>query len=155
MCGTHGFNLSRYGSIGSNMELNPAAKVGIVTVVAVLLFLLSISQIGRFGRQDGDEYRILFDSVGALQERSPVYLAGVPIGYVKNLELSENNKVQATIKLTREDVDLYRAREASDQDGTYYVYTITGNLLGDRWICLLYTSPSPRDQRGSRMPSSA
>ena len=25
-------------------------------------------------------------------------------------------------------------------------------LLGD---CLLYTSPSPRDQRGSRMPSSA
>ena len=23
------------------------------------------------------------------------------------------------------------------------------------FICLLYTSPSPRDQRGSRMPSSA
>ena len=23
------------------------------------------------------------------------------------------------------------------------------------WTCLLYTSPSPRDQRGSRMPSSA
>ena len=27
-----------------------------------------------------------------------------------------------------------------------------GALLND---CLLYTSPSPRDQRGSRMPSSA
>ena len=26
---------------------------------------------------------------------------------------------------------------------------------GDIFICLLYTSPSPRDQRGSRMPSSA
>ena len=25
----------------------------------------------------------------------------------------------------------------------------------DRKVCLLYTSPSPRDQRGSRMPSSA
>ena len=25
----------------------------------------------------------------------------------------------------------------------------------DYQICLLYTSPSPRDQRGSRMPSSA
>ena len=24
-----------------------------------------------------------------------------------------------------------------------------------KWSCLLYTSPSPRDQRGSRMPSSA
>ena len=27
--------------------------------------------------------------------------------------------------------------------------------IGWFWACLLYTSPSPRDQRGSRMPSSA
>jgi len=27
--------------------------------------------------------------------------------------------------------------------------------IGTFRICLLYTSPSPRDQRGSRMPSSA
>ena len=30
-----------------------------------------------------------------------------------------------------------------------------GGFLGLDNICLLYTSPSPRDQRGSRMPSSA
>ena len=29
------------------------------------------------------------------------------------------------------------------------------NYYGQAKICLLYTSPSPRDQRGSRMPSSA
>ena len=28
-------------------------------------------------------------------------------------------------------------------------------IVGLPYICLLYTSPSPRDQRGSRMPSSA
>ena len=28
-------------------------------------------------------------------------------------------------------------------------------VFGDVMACLLYTSPSPRDQRGSRMPSSA
>ena len=28
------------------------------------------------------------------------------------------------------------------------------NKIGN-YVCLLYTSPSPRDQRGSRMPSSA
>ena len=28
-------------------------------------------------------------------------------------------------------------------------------LCGSAFTCLLYTSPSPRDQRGSRMPSSA
>ena len=31
----------------------------------------------------------------------------------------------------------------------------TANLAEDASVCLLYTSPSPRDQRGSRMPSSA
>ena len=36
----------------------------------------------------------------------------------------------------------------------------SNNLPGDHQVeeshaCLLYTSPSPRDQRGSRMPSSA
>ena len=28
-----------------------------------------------------------------------------------------------------------------------------GTGLGDYTVCLLYTSPSPRDQRGARMPS--
>ena len=30
-----------------------------------------------------------------------------------------------------------------------------GHMLQSHGYCLLYTSPSPRDQRGSRMPSSA
>ena len=30
-----------------------------------------------------------------------------------------------------------------------------GGSLRMHYVCLLYTSPSPRDQRGSRMPSSA
>eukprot|EP01015_Nassula_variabilis_P012749 TRINITY_DN20398_c0_g1_i1.p1 TRINITY_DN20398_c0_g1~~TRINITY_DN20398_c0_g1_i1.p1 ORF type:complete len:107 (+),score=37.63 TRINITY_DN20398_c0_g1_i1:33-323(+) len=29
------------------------------------------------------------------------------------------------------------------------------NLVDYSWICLLYTSPSPRDRQKSRMPSSA
>lgn len=129
------------------MELNPAAKVGIVTVVAGLLFLLSISQIGRFGREDGAEYRVRFESVGGLQERAPVHLAGVPVGYVKKLELAEGNKVQATIKLTRDDVRLYRERNPEkDEPGTYYVYTITGNLLGDKWMEIKPGPVQPEDE---------
>ena len=45
------------------------------------------------------------------------------------------------------------------QQGTQTMSLDLGNLLGNlgsQYIsCLLYTSPSPRDQRGSRMPSSA
>ena len=35
-----------------------------------------------------------------------------------------------------------------------YLYDEDGNKLID-YICLLYTSPSPRDRQKSRMPSSA
>ena len=38
--------------------------------------------------------------------------------------------------------------------GTRYP-DVVARLLGEAMLCLLYTSPSPRDQRGSRMPSSA
>ena len=39
----------------------------------------------------------------------------------------------------------------------YELITETGHLKLDRvgYSCLLYTSPSPRDRYGSRMPSSA
>ena len=48
-------------------------------------------------------------------------------------------------------------REIKEEDGNYRkfyeaLYYICEELSK---ICLLYTSPSPRDQRGSRMPSSA
>ena len=47
---------------------------------------------------------------------------------------------------------------ATDPDGDNLVFMVNGlppGLTIDPNTCLLYTSPSPRDQRGSRMPSSA
>ena len=32
---------------------------------------------------------------------------------------------------------------------------VASAVFGAAWVCLLYTSPSPRDKRQSRMPSSA
>ena len=40
-------------------------------------------------------------------------------------------------------------QKSSKPDGLPYVFVM------EDLSCLLYTSPSPRDQRGSRMPSSA
>ena len=40
--------------------------------------------------------------------------------------------------------------------GLVFVFHTGAILLSlQAYVCLLYTSPSPRDQRGSRMPSSA
>ena len=51
---------------------------------------------------------------------------------------------------------------AAAEIGTLFIslVLITGPIWatpiwGQPWICLLYTSPSPRDKRQSRMPSSA
>ena len=41
---------------------------------------------------------------------------------------------------------LYRKSDISFEDKTY---------INEYWICLLNTSPSPRDAHESRMPSSA
>ena len=58
----------------------------------------------------------------------------------------------------------YPALDASEKEWTEAIF-FRKNIKGfqfETWhhsngcrICLLYTSPSPRDQRGSRMPSSA
>ena len=37
----------------------------------------------------------------------------------------------------------------------HYIRILPGDKVTVEMTCLLYTSPSPRDQRGSRMPSSA
>ena len=48
-----------------------------------------------------------------------------------------------------------KVREKINELGITYIYyqfiSVTGRVVG----CLLYTSPSPRDMRRSRMPSSA
>ena len=45
--------------------------------------------------------------------------------------------------------------EASQSTYPYLHYTPASSGNRSTWTCLLYTSPSPRDKRQSRMPSSA
>ena len=56
--------------------------------------------------------------------------------------------------------DIKVFQEAYSLIGLGWIYAPTKLPILDKFIefiygCLLYTSPSPRDQRGSRMPSSA
>ena len=43
----------------------------------------------------------------------------------------------------------------SPSNSNYMNQSVASPSTAYLWFCLLYTSPSPRDQRGSRMPSSA
>ncbi|MGM9998086.1 MAG: MlaD family protein [Candidatus Bruticola sp.] len=108
------------------MGLSPAAKVGMITMVAFILLGLVFLQIGRIGPDAGEKYHIIFDDVQGLQVRSSVRLSGVRIGYVSDIELNSQNRVDVTVVVTRDEVKLF----SSD----YFVYTIASNILGDKWL---------------------
>ena len=82
----------------------------------------------------------------------------VPAEIAKQLAASETNPLVAELKLDsirsvkdfcRAIDDQWSGKRSESEFGSL------GEVLNKHKSCLLYTSPSPRDQRGSRMPSSA
>ena len=77
----------------------------------------------------------------------------VPV-YTKASHMSPGSPVKARLRLHGETgVTLEPGNE--DPRALENLTQIVRSALTDHRGCLLYTSPSPRDQRGSRMPSSA
>ena len=66
------------------------------------------------------------------------------------LEEAQNNNMESTCEQQSNNCWLNTVRETYWQGNEEYF-----SLLIDDMICLLYTSPSPRDRQKSRMPSSA
>ena len=68
-------------------------------------------------------------------------------------------ETRAAVYEGRRMVELYvdRPWQKTPRTGDSYIGRVTtvDSSVAGAWVCLLYTSPSPRDQRGSRMPSSA
>ena len=64
-------------------------------------------------------------------------------------EILPNRKVKDLTYSTNEHFGKYEI----DRKAVFDIYCIGENE--ERFICLLYTSPSPRDRQKSRMPSSA
>ena len=71
-------------------------------------------------------------------------------------DISEEDSVNLK-KLTQEHSILHAFVFEETQKRWYVMPEMAAHIIGfvDHKGCLLYTSPSPRDQRGSRMPSSA
>ena len=88
-------------------------------------------------------YPEIFDKL-IVVDISPVnYLNSEFVNYIEILQRIDLTKIQS-----RKDADLELENKIADKN-------IRSFLLQNLFSCLLYTSPSPRDKRQSRMPSSA
>ena len=70
---------------------------------------------------------------------------------IENQEFNRKAAIKAEIKAYQEELE----REANNTTLARFIRNLESRIYAQLSRCLLYTSPSPRDQRGSRMPSSA
>ena len=123
-----------------------------------LVLLLVVLKESSYG-----DLTLAFDQSGAVVEFSvdvgatvevPVYLiqTGEPIA---NGDLLTDGIVSMGIQLNYDSLAGSAIVTAAVQAAAFFEFqdSMIDNDQGN--ACLLYTSPSPRDQRGSRMPSSA
>ena len=74
--------------------------------------------------------------------------------FLIKMQYDENLKKQVTSSSTADDVALIGQRLGYDFSGDDLL-RFNGQKVDKVTVCLLYTSPSPRDSLSSRMPSSA
>lgn len=73
-------------------KLSPEAKVGLLVIGGSILLLYMTFAVGKyqFGEQKGYVLQAVFDSVAGLDVKSSVRMAGVKIGVVEKVELSDS-----------------------------------------------------------------
>jgi phospholipid/cholesterol/gamma-HCH transport system substrate-binding protein len=126
-------------------KLSPEAKVGLLVIVGSIALLIMTFMVGKyqFGEAKGYKLAALFDSVAGLDEKSAVRMAGVKIGTVERVELSDSRA--KVIMRINPDIQIQRGSEATIK---------TMGLLGDKFVDLI--PPQRRtDLSGGGMPGAA
>lgn len=117
-------------------KLSAEAKVGLLVIVGsmALLFMTFIVGKYQFGETKGYTLSALFDSVAGLDEKSAVRMAGVKIGTVERVELSDS-RAKVIMRINPE-IQVKRGSEATIK---------TMGLLGEKFVELI-----PPERRSDR-----
>ena len=78
-----------------------------------------------------------------------------PDGRITGAQVEANVKNTGSGQILETIAATCDGRTVSVPSGNYTITNVTASQTGAATYCLLYTSPSPRDNRVSRMPSSA
>ncbi|MDQ6641970.1 MAG: MCE family protein [Actinomycetota bacterium] len=108
-----------------------AIKLGIFTVISVLVTGLLAAIMGHFGFGSQTEYKAIFSTASELKSGDDVRVAGVSVGEVKNVEIYHRNNALVTFKV-RSDVPM---TTASQVDIRFL------NLVGSRYMSIAQGPP--------------
>ena len=81
------------------MQIKTETKVGIFVILAVGVFMFMTLGIGalRLSSSGYSPYTVSFDDVSGLSKKAEVKIAGVKVGWVESIELTNTGKAQAHI----------------------------------------------------------
>jgi phospholipid/cholesterol/gamma-HCH transport system substrate-binding protein len=122
--------------------MSAAAKLGVFMVVILVVFGYFIIRVEdlSFGGEPTKQVAVEFDSAAGLNPKTPVRVAGVPVGSVSSIELLPNGKAKVTLEV-KESVELH-------QGATARVASL--GLLGEQYVDLDPGSPAaPRIAEGA------
>lgn len=103
-----------------------AIKLGVFTVVSLMVTALLVAIMGGFGLGSQTEYKAVFSTASELTPGDEVRIAGVIVGKVKDVEIHKRNQAMVTFKV-KDDVPLTTDSRASIR---------FLNLIGDRYMSL-------------------
>jgi phospholipid/cholesterol/gamma-HCH transport system substrate-binding protein len=98
-------------------------------LAALFMLAMQVSNLSTYSNDEGYEIAARFDDISGLKVRSPVTMAGVTIGRVKDIRF-DNQTFQAVVTLRIED----SYSEVLPKDTSASIYT--AGLLGEKYVGL-------------------
>ncbi|MBI5287283.1 MAG: MCE family protein [Deltaproteobacteria bacterium] len=115
------------------LKLSPEAKVGIFVLLGVILLVYMSLRVGgiQFGRGEGYEVFVKFDSAAGLDKDASVRVAGVEVGKIKEIVLDEKDRAKVVLRIN--------PRVKLKKDFTAVLKT--KGLLGEKYLELVPGAP--------------
>ena len=125
------------------------AKVGIFLLVCVGVIVFGGLFVSGLRTEERHEYYIVFEeSVSGLSIGSPVQYMGVPVGTVKDIKVTDTNRVEVSILVSTEKVTLREGTNA-----TLVTYNLAAGTMAVSLAIAKNAEPGEPLQPGSIIPT--